>query len=71
MNYPKKYDPSLTKALFANFCPFPSKDYAKQAGWPINEDGSITTPGVGRVPSRELYYEKLERGTPPDCTEED
>jgi hypothetical protein len=43
--------------LFDNWCPFPDVAYAKSVGWPVNEDGTITTPGMGRVPSRELCEE--------------
>jgi hypothetical protein len=48
----------LIKAMFADWCPFPDKAYAKLVGWPVNEDGTIDTPGLGRVPSRELCEEK-------------
>ena len=47
----------LISMMFANWCPFPDVAYAKSVGWPVNEDGTITTPGVGRVPSRELCEE--------------
>jgi hypothetical protein len=49
-------------ALFANWCPYPDEAYARKVGWPVNTDGTITTPGIGRVPSRELIeVDKLER----------
>jgi hypothetical protein len=34
--------------------PFPDRTYAEKVGWTVNEDGTIETPGLGRVPSREL-----------------
>ena len=46
------------KMMFANWCPFPDKAYARLVGWTVNEDGTIDTPGLGRVPSRELCEEK-------------
>jgi hypothetical protein len=48
----------VLELLFRNWNPFPDKDYARKVGWPVNEDGTITTTGVGRVPSRELCEEK-------------
>ena len=46
------------KMMFANWCPVPDKAYARLVGWTVNEDGTIDTPGLGRVPSRELCEEK-------------
>jgi hypothetical protein len=42
------------EAVFGNWCPYPDEAYARKVGWPVNADGTITTPGVGVVPSREL-----------------
>jgi len=36
------------------WCPYPDEAYARKVGWPVNTDGTITTPGIGHVPSREL-----------------
>jgi hypothetical protein len=47
----------LIPILFENWCPFPDIAYAKMVGWLVLEDGTIETPGVGRVPSRELCEE--------------
>jgi hypothetical protein len=44
--------------MLANYNPFPDTAYARKVGWPVNEDGTIETPGLGRVPSRELCEEK-------------
>ena len=40
--------------FFKNFNPLPSIAYAKLHGWPVNEDGTIETPGMGRVASSDL-----------------
>jgi hypothetical protein len=48
----------LLPLIFLNYNPMPDKDYARKVGWPVNEDGTIDTPGMGRVPSRELCEEK-------------
>lgn len=48
----------LIPMMFANWCPFPDKAYARLVGWTVNEDETIDTPGLGRVPSRELCEER-------------
>lgn len=44
---------SIIKMMFENWNPFPDRAYAEKVGWPVNDDGTITT-AIGRVPSREL-----------------
>jgi len=49
---------SIISAMFRNWCPFPDKAYCEQAGWLVNEDGTVDTPGGFRVPTRELCETK-------------
>lgn len=48
------FDPDLIKAMFANWNQFPDKAYCERVGWHVNEDGTVNTPGLGLVPTREL-----------------
>jgi hypothetical protein len=47
-------DLNFLKAIFANWNPFPDRAYCEKVGWPVNPDGTVETPGLGRVPTREL-----------------
>jgi len=48
------FDPELIKLMFANWNPYPSKDYCEKVGWQVNSDGTVDTPGLGRVPTSDL-----------------
>ena len=51
--YPR-IDTDLIKMMFANWNPFPDKAYCEKVGWHVNADGTVDTPGLGRVPTRDL-----------------
>lgn len=53
-----KFDPDLIKMMFANWNPYPSKAYCEMVGWEVNPDGTCETPGLGRVPTRDLCEAK-------------
>lgn len=55
-----KFDPELIRAMFENWCPFPSAAYCKNVGWDVNQDGTVDTPGGFRVPTRERWEEGRE-----------
>jgi len=40
--------------MFSNWNPYPSKAYCESVGWLVNADGTIETPGLGRVPTSDL-----------------
>lgn len=48
---------NIIKMMFSNWNPMPDVAYAKLVGWPVHEDGTITTGNGWRVPSRELCEE--------------
>lgn len=47
----------IIKMMFAHWNPFPPKDYCERMGWPVHTDGTVDTPGMGRVPTYELVEE--------------